>query len=102
MDVPRPRVAAKKRNRRIMIIAASALGLILATIAITRLKPAVPSVDRSTVCIDTVKRGPIVRQVRWLRTLVPQGIRWIPANREGPVERINHLPSTNVETKEYI
>ena len=66
-----------------MIIAASALGLILATIAISRLKPAVPSVDRSTVWIDTVKRGPMVRQVRGLGTLVPEDIRWIPANTEG-------------------
>ena len=83
MDVPRTGVAAKKRKRRIIIIAASALGLILATIAISRLKPAVPSVDRSTVWVDTVKRGPMVRQVRGLGTLVPEDIRWIPANTEG-------------------
>src|SRR5206468_12505371 len=75
MDVPRKGVAAKKRKRRIMITAASVLGLILATVAISRLKPAVPSVDRSTVWIDTVKRGPMVRQVRGLGTLVPEDIR---------------------------
>src|SRR5438105_7136080 len=97
MDVPRKGVAAKKRKRRIMIIAASALGLILATIAISRLKPAVPSVDRSTVWIDTVKRGPMVRQVRGLGTLVPEDIRWIPANTEGRVEKINIWPGTKVE-----
>jgi len=96
MDVPRVGVAAKKRKRRIIIIAASALGLILATIAISRLKPAVPSVDRSTVWIDTVKRGPMVRQVRGLGTLVPEDIRWIPANTEGRVEKINIWP-TKVE-----
>jgi HlyD family secretion protein len=82
MDVPREGVAAKKRKRRIIVIAGSALGLILATIAISRLKPAVPSVDRSTVWIDTVKRGPMVRQVRGLGTLVPEEIRWIQANTE--------------------
>ena len=97
MDVPREGVAAKKRKRRIIIIAASALGLILATIAISRLKPAVPSVDRSTVWIDTVKRGPMVRQVRGLGTLVPEEIRWIPANTEGRVEKIIVWPGTNVE-----
>src|SRR2546430_16091865 len=97
MDVPRPGVAAKKRKRRIMIIAASALGLILATIAISRLKPAVPSVDRSTVWIDTVKRGPMVRQVRGLGTLVPEEIRWIPANTEGRVEKIIVRPGAQVE-----
>src|SRR6187431_89299 len=97
MDVPRVGIAAKKRKRRIIIIAASALGLILATIAISRLKPAVPSIDRSTVWIDTVKRGPMTRQVRGLGTLVPEDIRWIPANTEGSVEKILIWPGTKVE-----
>src|SRR5437660_12680326 len=102
MDVPRAGVAAKKRKRRIIITAASALGLILATIAISRLKPAVPSVDRSTVWIDTVKRGPMVRQVRGLGTLVPEDIRWIPANTEGRVEKIIIWPGTHVAADSII
>ena len=102
MDVPRTGVAAKKRKRRIIIIAASVLGLILATIAISRLKPAVPSVDRSTVWVDTVKRGPMVRQVRGLGTLVPEDIRWIAANTEGRVEKINIWPGTHVESDSVI
>src|SRR5439155_889746 len=102
MDVPRAGVAAKKRKRRVIIIAASALGLILITIAISRLKPAVPSVDRSTVWIDTVKRGPMVRQVRGLGTLVPEDIRWIPANTEGRVDKINIWPGTKVEPGDVI
>ncbi len=79
MDVPRQGIAAKKRKRRIIIIAAGAVGLILATFALSRLKPAAPSVDRSSVWIDTVKRGPMVRQVRGLGTLVPEEFRWLPA-----------------------
>src|SRR6266513_3986401 len=102
MDVPRVGVAAKKRKRRIMMIAGSALGLILATIAISRLKPAVPSIDRSTVWLDTVKRGPMTRQVRGLGTLVPEDIRWIPANTEGRVEKINIWPGTPVEPDSVI
>jgi len=102
MDVPRVGVAAKKRRRRILIIAASAFGLILATIAISRLKPAVPTVDRSSVWIDTVKRGPMVRQVRGLGTLVPENIRWIPANTEGRVEKINIWPGTPVQPDSVI
>src|SRR5207249_6585643 len=102
MDVPRTGVAAKQRKRRIMMIAGSALGLILATIAISRLKPAVPSIDRSTVWIDTVKRGPMTRQVRGLGTLVPEDIRWIPANTEGRVEKINIWPGTPVEPDSVI
>src|SRR5438309_11395577 len=102
MDVPRVGVAAKKRKRRIMMIAGSALGLILATIVISRLQRAVPSIDRSTVWIDTVKRGPMTRQVRGLGTLVPEDIRWIPANTEGRVEKINIWPGTPVEPDSVI
>jgi HlyD family secretion protein len=76
--------------------------LILATIAISRLKPAVPSVDRSTVWIDTVKRGPMVRQVRGLGTLVPEEIRWVAANTEGRVEKIIVWPGTQVEAETVI
>jgi HlyD family secretion protein len=97
MDVARPNVAAKKRKRRIMIIGASALGLILVTVVLSRLKPAVPSVDRSTVWIDTVKQGPMVRQVRGLGTLVPEDIRWISTNTEGRVEKIIVWPGTQVQ-----
>ena len=102
MDVPRPHVAKQKRKRRIIIIAASILGLILVTFALSRLKPAVPSVDRSTVWIDTVKRGPMVRQVRGLGTLVPEQIRWIQANTEGRVEKIIVWPGTQVEAETVI
>src|SRR5213075_488754 len=102
MDIPRPDVAAKKRKRRIITISAVALGVILATIGLSRLKPAVPSIDRSTVWIDTVKRGPMVRQVRGLGTLVPEDIRWIPANTEGRVEKINIWPGTKVEPGDVI
>ncbi len=102
MDVPRQGVAAKKRKRRILIIAGSVLGLIVATIALSRLKPAAPSVDRSSVWIDTVKRGPMLRQVRGLGTLVPEDIRWIPANTEGRVEKILIWPGTKVEPGDVI
>ena len=102
MDVPREGVAAKKRKRRILIISASAVGLLLATFALSRLKPAAPSVERSSVWIDTVKRGPMVRQVRGLGTLVPEDIRWIPANTEGSVEKILIWPGTKVEPGDVI
>jgi HlyD family secretion protein len=102
MDIARPGVAAKKRKRRIITISAIALGIILATIGLSRLKPAVPSVDRSTVWIDTVKRGPMVRQVRGLGTLVPEEIRWIPANTEGRVEKILVRPGAKVEPETEI
>src|SRR3989440_5487757 len=97
MDVPRAGVAKKKRQKRIIYIAVGVLGLIVVTFLISRLKPAVPSVDRSTVWVDTVKRGPMVRQVRGLGTLVPEEIRWIAANTEGRVEKIIVRPGARVE-----
>ncbi len=97
MDVPRAGVAKQKRKKRIIIISAVVLGLILATFGLSRLKPAVPSVDRSTVWIDTVKRGPMVRQVRGLGTLVPEEIRWIAARTEGRVDKIVVRPGAHVE-----
>src|SRR5438270_1562570 len=102
MDIARPNVAKKKRQRRIMIVAASVLALIAITFGLSRLKPAVPSVDRSTVWIDTVKRGPMVRQVRGLGTLVPVDIRWIAANTEGRVETIVVWPGTEVQAETVI
>src|SRR5258708_37641416 len=97
MDVPRPDVARKKRKRRFMIIGASVLGLIVISVVIARLKPAAMTVDRASVWIDTVKRGPMLRQVRGLGTFVPEDIRWIPAATEGRVERILVRPGTAVE-----
>jgi HlyD family secretion protein len=102
MDVPRQGIAAKKRKRRIIIIAAGAVGLILATFALSRLKPAAPSVDRSSVWIDTVKRGPMVRQVRGLGTLVPEEFRWLPCTTEASVEKILIWPGTKVESGDVI
>jgi HlyD family secretion protein len=102
MDVPRKGVAEKKRRRRIMIIAGGAVGLILATFALSRLKPAAPSVDRSSVWVDTVKRGPMVRQVRGLGTLVPEEFRWLPATTEASVEKILIWPGTKVESGDVI
>src|SRR5213596_1514745 len=97
MDIARPHIAKKKRRRRILFASGGALALILITVALSHLKPAVPSVDRSTVWIDTVKRGPMVREVRGLGTLVPEEIRWIPANTEGRVEKIVVRPGAQVE-----
>ena len=102
MDVPRKGIAEKKRKRRILIIGGSAVGLILATFGLSRLKPAAPSVDRSSVWIDTVKRGPMVRQVRGLGTLVPEEFRWLPATTEASVEKILIWPGTKVEPGDVI
>lgn len=66
------------------------------TVVLARLKPAAPTVDRATVWTDTVKRGPMVRNVRGLGTLVPEEIRWIPAETAGRVERVLIRPGAAV------
>ncbi|MCA1651027.1 MAG: HlyD family efflux transporter periplasmic adaptor subunit [Acidobacteria bacterium] len=89
-------VLRKKKIRRALYGGAALLVIILITVGVSRLKPAAPSVDRATVWIDTVKKGPMVRQVRGSGTLVPEEIRWIPATTQGRVERILLRPGANV------
>ena len=98
MDIARPSsVAAAKRKRRILIGIGGITLAVLVTIGLSRLEPAAPSVEKGTVWVDTVKRGPMLRQVRGTGTLVPEEIRWIPATTEGRVERIVVLPGKVVE-----
>jgi HlyD family secretion protein len=97
MDIPRPSAARERRRRRIIYAVVGVALVALVTMGLSRLKPAAPSVERATVWIDTVKRGPMLRQVRGLGTLVPVEIRWIPAVTEGRVDRILALPGTAVK-----
>lgn len=98
MDIARPDVARKKQRRRILYAAAGVLAVVLITTGLSRLKPAAPSVERSTVWVDKVKRGSMLRQVRGLGSLVPEEIRHIPALTEGRVERILVRPGTAVKS----
>ena len=99
----RPRIVSPHRKRiRQAAYAGGALALLLVTLGLSRLKPAAPSVDRSSVLIDAVKRGPVLREVRGLGTLVPEDVRWIPASAEGRVERILILPGTAVKADSVI
>lgn len=97
MDIPRPNVAKEKRKKRIMYGVIAAVAVIGVTFALSRLKPAAPTVERNLVWIDTVKRGPMVRQVRGLGTLVPEEIRWIAARTQGRVDKIILRPGAIVE-----
>jgi HlyD family secretion protein len=97
VDIARsPDVLRKKKMRRVMYAGAGLVVIILITLGVSRLKPAAPSVERATVWVDTVKRGPMVRQVRGSGTLVPEEIRWIPATTQGRVERIILRPGAQV------
>lgn len=96
MDIARPSNARQKRIRRVAYAGIGFVAVLLITLGLSRLKPAAPSVERATVWIDTVKRGPMVRQVRGLGTLVPEDIRWIPAQTQGRVDRIILRPGVTV------
>jgi multidrug resistance efflux pump len=94
VDIPK----AKKKTRKPWVLAiAGALGLIVITVGLSRLRPAAPTVDRASVWLDTVKRGPMVRQVKGAGTLVPEHIRWLTADTAGRVERIHVRPGATVK-----
>ena len=99
MDIARPDLQRKRTRRRWVLSLAGLVVLSTVAFAVSRLKPALPTVDRSTVWTDTVKRGPMVRQVRGIGTLVPREdrIRLIPAETEATVVRLRVLPGARVE-----
>jgi HlyD family secretion protein len=103
MDVPRGKeVARKKLIKRIALIAVIVAAIPLITWGLSRLKPAAPSVDRATVWIDTVKRGPMMREVRGLGTLVVEEYNWIPAQFDSRVEKLNFLPGAKLHPNDVI
>src|SRR3984885_8661051 len=99
MDIERPEFKRQKRRRQIAWLAAGSPLLVAVTVGVSRLKPAAPEVERSTVWTDTVKRGAMLRQVRGLGTLIPsqEFTRQIPAETEATVVRIRMLPGSQVK-----
>jgi HlyD family secretion protein len=99
MDIARPELKRKKRRRQILLLSTAVVVVAVATVGISRLKPAAPSVERGTVWTDTVKRGPMLRQVRGLGTLIPsqEAVRQIPAETDATVVRIRLLPGSQVK-----
>jgi HlyD family secretion protein len=87
VDIARPEIARKKKMRRYIYAGAGLLVAVVITGALSRLKPAAPSVDRSTIWTDTVRRGPMRIEVRGLGTLVPETIVWLPAPADGRVDK---------------
>jgi HlyD family secretion protein len=93
MDIPRE--PPRKRGRYIGIASAVvAVGAV--TVALARLEPAAPTVDRATIWMDTVREGEMLRQVRGPGTLVPEHVRWVAAVAPGRVERVFVQPGAEV------
>ncbi|MBI5085414.1 MAG: HlyD family efflux transporter periplasmic adaptor subunit [Acidobacteria bacterium] len=97
MDVPREGARKRKIIRRTILVGIVAAAVPLITWALSRLKPAAPTVESGTLWTDTVKRGPMLRQVRGLGTLVPEETLLIPALTEGRVEKIILRPGALVK-----
>ena len=93
MDVPRPK---PKRTLRNALVAAGLLAAAAVTAALARLEPAAPTVERATLWVDTVRRGPLVRQVRAPGTLVPEHVRIVSALTAGRVEQVYARPGVTV------
>ena len=98
MDIARPDIRKKKLRRQILVLALVAVGVTAAAWAVMRLKPAIPTVDASTVWPGTVKRGDFTVNVRGLGTLTPreESIELIPAQTDATVVSIKVLPGTKV------
>src|ERR1700691_5751624 len=99
MDIARPDIKQKKKRQLIVWLAAAVVVITLLAFGVARLKPAAPTVDRSTIWTDTVKRGPLVRQVRASTgNPVPRedSIELIPEETDATVVRIRVLPGTQV------
>lgn len=102
MDIARPDQSKQKRRGQIRLIVAAVVVLGGITFGLSQLKPAAPTVKRGEVWIETVKRGPMVRQVRGIGTLVPEEIRWITARTQGRVERLVLRPGALVKPDSVI
>jgi RND family efflux transporter MFP subunit len=99
MDIARPDLLLKRKRRLAAYIAAALVILAVGVVVVMRLKPAAPTVDRSTIWPDTVKRGPMIRQVRGSTgSLVPRedSIELIPAQTDATIVRIRVLPGAKV------
>ncbi len=104
MDIARPDFKRIKRRRQIIWLAVGIVCIGAVTVAVSRLKPAAPEVERSTVWTDTVKRGAMLRQVRGLGSLIPsqEFTRQIPAETEATVVRIRMLPGSQVKAESIL
>jgi HlyD family secretion protein len=97
MDIQRPSNARAKKIRRIIYAAIAIVSVAGVTLGVSRLRQAAPSVDKATTWTDEVKRGPLLIEVHGIGTLVPEDIRWLPAQTDSRVERIVLHPGALVQ-----
>jgi len=97
MDVPiSPALRKRRKLRRVLAFAVAVIVLALVTLGLSKLHPAVPSVERASLYFGTVQRGELVRQVRGNGSLVPEQIQFVQAETDGRIERILVQPGAVV------
>ena len=97
MDIARPELRRRKRQRQWLFGGIGLVALTVITLGLARLEPAAPKVERATLYTGTIQRGEMVRQVRGNGSLIPERIVYVQAETEGRVERIAVLPGAAVE-----
>ena len=102
MDIPRKSAAKKRRIKRILYSLTAIIAVAVITIGVSRLQPAVPSVEGQTIWKGTVARGTVPRNVRGLGTLVPEEIRYVPAITAGRVEKRLVQPGAQVRADQVL
>src|SRR5580698_2288168 len=88
MDIKREGVARKKRIKLALYLVLMLAVLGSGTYYISKLKPAAPPVEWATIWPGTVKRGPMLRDVKGSGTLLPEDIVWIPATFDSQISKI--------------
>jgi HlyD family secretion protein len=97
MDISRPELGRRKRVQHLAMVGGGIGLVITVTVGLANLEPAAPEVPRSSVWVEVVREGEMLREVRGNGTLVPRELRWIAAQTEGRVERIVVRPGAQVK-----
>jgi multidrug efflux pump subunit AcrA (membrane-fusion protein) len=99
LDIPRPKT--KRHRTRIILISAVPV-VLLTTLGLSQLKPAAPEIERATLLIDSVKKGPMLRQVHANGTLVPEEQRFVSALTAGRVDKVLVRPGATVKADDVL
>ncbi len=103
MDVQRKGVKKRKTIVGIIIAIVALAGVTVAWRWASKLKPAAPGVGNSPrLCPGTVERGPMVREVRGLGTLVPEDTVLLTATTDSTVKKIVVKPGVPVKADTII
>jgi hypothetical protein len=80
--------APKPKTKKYLLGGAAIAGILIVTVAINRLEPASPTVERATLMIDSVRRGTMIREVHAPGVLTPEHVKIIAAVTAGRVEQL--------------